>query len=98
MAHLNGEIDTVCIRYGGPACPTSNPLDVLNARPDLHSTLPDHPQLGLFVVCVRLQIDSYIALVKAYQVTFDDGSSGLIPKANLQEVCICRVATSSGRI
>ena len=98
MTHLNGEIGTVSIRCGGPACPPSNPLDALNARPDLHSTSPNHPQLGSFIVCVRLQIGSYQAHLKAYQVTFDDGASQLIPKANLQEVCICRVAASSGCI
>merc|ERR1719460_3159999 len=31
-------------------------------------------------------IDSYHALVEAYQVTFDDGSSQFIPTAKLQEV------------
>ena len=98
MEQFNDKLGTVRNHYGGSACPTSNPLDVLNARPDPHSTSPDHPQLGSFVVCVRLQIDSYQLLVKVYLVIFDDGSSQCIPTANLQEVCICRVATSSGRI
>ena len=69
-----------------------------NARHDPHSTSPTRPQLGSSVVCVRLQVDGYLPLVKAYQVTLDGGSSQFVPKANLQEVCICGVATSRDRI
>ena len=90
MKQFNDKFGTVRNRYGGSVCPTSNP--------DLHSTAPDRHQRGSFVVCARLQIHSYQAFVKAYQVILDDGSSQLIPKANLQEVCICRVATGRGRI
>ena len=89
MAHLNGKLGTVCIRYGGSACPTSNPLDALNARPDPHSISPDHAHLASFVIYVRLQIHSHQPLAKAYKVTFDDRSSQAIPRANLQ-VCVCR--------
>ena len=96
MAHFNDKLGTVCIHHGGPGCPTRYHLYVLNARSALHSTSPDHPQLGSSVVCVGLQIDSYHALIKAYVVTFDDGSSQAIPRANLQ-VCICRLPASSGR-
>ena len=96
MTHFNGKLGTVCMHYDGPGCPTRYHLYILNARSDLHSTSPDHPQLGSSVVCVRLQIDSYQAHIKAYVVTFDDGSSQAIPRANLQ-VCICRLLASSGR-
>ena len=96
-AHLNGMLGTVCIGYGGSACPSSNPLDVSNACLDPHSASPDRPQLAWFLVCVHPQIHSYQALAKGYKVTLDDGSSQAIPRANL-EVCICRVAARSGRI
>ena len=89
IAHLNGKRGTVRNRYGGSICPTSNPLDVFNARPDLHFTSPDHAHLGSFVACVRPQVHSHHTLAKGYKVTFDDGSSQAIPRANLQ-VCICR--------
>ena len=92
---FNDKLGTVRNRHGGPACPTSNRLHALNfsSRSAFHFT--ERPPTRL---ACRLQIHSYQALVKAYQVTFNDGSSQFIPKANLQEVCICRVATSSGRI
>jgi hypothetical protein len=38
MAHFNGKSGKVRIRYAASGCPNSNPLDVLNARPDLHFT------------------------------------------------------------
>ena len=96
MAHFNGKLGKVCIHYDGSCPPTSNPLNVLNARLELHSTSPDHPQLGSFVICVRLQISYYQVLAKGYAVTFEDGSSQAIPRANLQ-VLIYRLPASSGR-
>ena len=90
MAHFNGKLGKVCIHFDGSGCPTRYDWYVLNVRSDLHSTSPDRTQLGSFVVCVRLQITSYQVLANAYVVTFDDGSSQALPRANLQ-VCIPQV-------
>ena len=85
MARFNGKLGKVRINYDGSACPTSYPLDVLNARLDLHTSSPDHPQLGSFVACVCPQVKSHQPLAKGYKVAFDDGSSSqAIPRANLR--------------